>query len=143
MSDAAATQALGRLPHAGHMRLIAGVAARPSADRLLAWWDVPAQGPHTDGHFPGRPVVPGVLLIEALAQAAAVLWLMDAAPDDTRLPLLAGVDKARFKRPVRPGDRVDLEVHKVSDRRGFWKLEATARVGAQVVATAHLLATAR
>jgi len=97
------------------------------------------------GHFPHYPVMPGVMIIEALAQAAAVLSFrtMNTRPDDKSVYYFAGIDEARFKRPVVPGDQLLLEVAVERSSRGLWKFAAQARVGDALAAEAKILCTLR
>jgi 3-hydroxyacyl-[acyl-carrier-protein] dehydratase len=92
------------------------------------------------GHFPGNPVMPGVLIIEALAQSAAILALAELKADAQRMFVLTGVEKARFRRPVLPGDQLEMEVAVIRNRGRLWKMSATARVGGEIAAEAELSA---
>lgn len=117
-------------------------------DRVLAWEEgeylvalknVTANEPHFLGHFPERPIMPGVLIIEALAQASALLARLSAATGEDKYLYLAGIDKARFKRLVIPGDTLRLEV-KVIQRRGrIARLQGKATVAGELAARAALL----
>ena len=101
--------------------------------------------PFFQGHFPGAPVMPGVLIIEALAQAAAILSFktLGNRPDHKSVYYFVGIDEARFKRPVRPGDQLILDVNLERLLRGLWKFGAQARVGEALVAEARLMCTVR
>jgi len=90
------------------------------------------------GHFPGNPVMPGVLIIEALAQSAAILALAELKAE--RMFMLTGVEKARFRRPVVPGDQLEMEVTVIRNRGPLWKMRAEARVGGEIAAEAELSA---
>ncbi len=92
------------------------------------------------GHFPGNPVMPGVMIIEALAQSAAILALAELKSESQRLFMLTGVEKARFRRPVVPGDQLDMEVTVIRSRGPLWKMRAEARVGGEIAAEAELSA---
>jgi 3-hydroxyacyl-[acyl-carrier-protein] dehydratase len=92
------------------------------------------------GHFPGNPVMPGVLIIEALAQSAAILALSEMKAENQFWFMLTGIDKARFRRPVVPGDRLDMEIKLVKHHRPLWKMHAEARVGEDIAAEAELSA---
>ena len=98
-----------------------------------------------DDHFPRRPVMPGVLIIEALAQAAAILSFKTEGKksDDKSVYYFVGIDNARFKKPVLPGDQLLLDVAISRKMRGIWKFAAIARVGSQVVTEAELMCTMR
>jgi 3-hydroxyacyl-[acyl-carrier-protein] dehydratase len=90
------------------------------------------------GHFPGNPVMPGVLIIEALAQSAAILALAELKSETQRMFVLTGVEKARFRRPVVPGDQLEMEVAIIRNRGPLWKMSAQARVGGDLAAEAEL-----
>jgi 3-hydroxyacyl-[acyl-carrier-protein] dehydratase len=92
------------------------------------------------GHFPGNPVMPGVLIIEALAQSAAILALAELKSDSQRMFMLTGIEKARFRRPVVPGDQLEMEVSIIRSRGPLWKMRAEARVGGEIAAEAELSA---
>jgi 3-hydroxyacyl-[acyl-carrier-protein] dehydratase len=92
------------------------------------------------GHFPGNPVMPGVLIIEALAQSAAILALAELKSETQRMFVLTGVEKARFRRPVVPGDQLEMEVAIIRNRGPLWKMSALARVGGDLAAEAELSA---
>ncbi len=92
------------------------------------------------GHFPGNPVMPGVLIIEALAQSAAILALAELKSESPRMFMLTGVEKARFRRPVVPGDQLDMEVTVIRSRGPLWKMRAEARVAGEIAAEAELSA---
>nr|WP_317889712.1 3-hydroxyacyl-ACP dehydratase FabZ [Spongiibacter pelagi] len=96
---------------------------------------------HFNGHFPEMPIMPGVLIIEAMAQAAGILGFksMGKKPSDGSLYMFTGVDNARFKRPVVPGDQLILKSHYVSDRRGIWKFACEAYVGDKLAASADIM----
>jgi beta-hydroxyacyl-ACP dehydratase FabZ len=96
--------------------------------------------PFFTGHFPGNPVMPGVLIIEALAQSAAILALNEIKAEQPRLFVLTGVDNARFRRPVLPGDQLNMEVKLIKHRRPLWKMHGTASVAGEIVAEAEVSA---
>jgi 3-hydroxyacyl-[acyl-carrier-protein] dehydratase len=101
--------------------------------------------PFFPGHYPHHPVMPGVLIIEALAQAAAILSFktLGGKPDDKSVYYFVGIDGARFKRPVSPGDQLILEVSITANKRGIWKFSAQAKVDGQVACEAELMCTVR
>ncbi len=101
---------------------------------------VTANEPALAGHFPGQPIFPGVLIIEAMAQAAAIWAAVNSASKERKLSVLAGVDGARFRRQVKPGDVLHLEARMLAARSKLVKLEAKASVGGEIVAEAVLLA---
>ena len=111
----------------------------------MALKNVTMNEPFFPGHFPHFPVMPGVLTIEAMAQAAAVLSFktMDAKPNSESVYYFAGIDNARFKRPVVPGDQLMLEVSITFNKRGLWKYAGVARVDGEVVAEADMICALR
>ena len=113
--------------------------------RIKAIKNVTINEPFFTGHFPHRPVMPGVLMLEALAQAAALLSFnaLDAVPDDNTVYYFAGIDGARFKRPVEPGDQLVLEVAIDRMKAGIFKFKARALVGEEVAVEAELMCTMR
>lgn len=129
------------LPHRYPFLLVDRVLELEEGKRVLAVKNVTINEPFFPGHFPHRPVMPGVLILEALAQAAAVLSFktMGQKPDDNSVVYFAGIDKARFKRPVGPGDQLLLEVGITRTMRNIWKYEGVARVGDEVAAEAELM----
>ncbi len=100
--------------------------------------NVTVNEPFFIGHFPGQPVMPGVLVIEALAQAAGILLIHDRADREGHLVYLAGVESAKFRRPVSPGDQLVLDVEIIRSRRLFARVSGTARVDGETVAEAIL-----
>ncbi len=133
------------LPHRYPILLIDRVLECEPGKRILAIKNVSVNEPYFAGHFPHHPVMPGVLIIEAMAQAAAVLSFktMGSRPDDESVYYFAGIDEARFKRPVIPGDQLLLEVNIQRCVRGVWKFSAQARVGEILAAEAKLMCTVR
>ena len=113
--------------------------------RLLAVKNVTINEPVFTGHFPQRPVMPGVLILEALAQAAALLTLESAGVeiDDKTLVYFAAIDNARFKRPVEPGDQLLLDVTLSRLRQGVQRFHGQARVGSEVAAEAEMMCAIR
>lgn len=111
-----------------------------SAERALTLKNVSHNEPFFSGHFPDRPVMPGVLILEALAQSAAILArsLLDA--DHHALFMLTGLDKVRFRRPVVPGDQLRMEVTLLRQHRPLWKMRGEARVDGALAAEAELSA---
>ena len=116
-----------------------------AAKRIVALKNVSINEPVFMGHFPHYPVMPGVLIIEAMAQAAAILSfrLMGEKPSANSVYYFAGIDGARFKRPVGPGDQLQLDVTVLREMRGVVKFAGVARVDGQVAAEAELLCTYR
>jgi 3-hydroxyacyl-[acyl-carrier-protein] dehydratase len=133
------------LPHRYPMLLVDRVLECEPGKRILALKNVTINEPFFPGHFPHHPVMPGVLVIEALAQAAAILTFktMGAKPTHDSVYYFVGIDEARFKRPVGPGDQLLLEVSIERNVRGIWKYVAQARVGDVLVAEGRLMCTVR
>ena len=129
---------LERLPHRYPMRLVDAVLELRD-DYIKAVKNVTINEPFFPGHFPGMPVMPGVLIIEAMAQASVVLATSVTDVSDKRgLFLLVGVDSARFRRQVLPGDRLILESRPVRAKSSYRAFEAVASVAGETVATANL-----
>ncbi len=133
-------QVLESLPQREPMILVDGV-SDVSPERVLAYKQVRAEEPYFAGHFPGAPVMPGVLILEALAQAGTILVHRAGGFDArTEAVFLTGVDRARFRAPVRPGDRLELEILRLRGGSALWRMHGTARVGQAVVASADITA---
>jgi len=133
------------LPHRYPFLLIDRVLSYEPGKNLEALKNVTINEPFFNGHFPHHPVMPGVLIIEAMAQAAAILSFvtMGAKANDQSIYYFVGIDNARFKRPVTAGDALHLQVTLTRHVRGIWKFAAEARVGDAVVAEAELMCTVR
>jgi beta-hydroxyacyl-ACP dehydratase FabZ len=108
--------------------------------RVVTLKNVTFNEPYFAGHFPGHPVMPGVLIVEALAQSAALLALNEVGRDPTRLFMLTGLNKVRFRRRVIPGDQLRMEVKILKFHRPLWRMQAVARVGDELAAEAELSA---
>ena len=136
---------LAHLPHRYPMLLVDRVLECEPGKRILAIKNVTINEPFFPGHFPHHPVMPGVLIVEAMAQAAAILSFntLGTKPDDNSVYYFAGIDGARFKRPVTPGDQLLLEVLLERTVRGIWKFNAKARVGEALAAEAKIMCTIR
>jgi 3-hydroxyacyl-[acyl-carrier-protein] dehydratase len=136
---------LEHLPHRYPLLLVDRVLEVIPGERLVALKNVTVNEPFFPGHYPHHPVMPGVLIIEALAQAAAILSFktLGGKPDDKSVYYFVGIDGARFKRPVSPGDQLILEVSIQANKRGIWKFAAQAKVDGQVAAEAELMCTVR
>jgi 3-hydroxyacyl-[acyl-carrier-protein] dehydratase len=130
------------LPHRPPFLLVDRVVEHVKGERLVAWKNVTMGEPYFAGHFPGHPVMPGVLILEALAQASALVAILDLPPAEThrKVTYLMGIDNARFRRPVVPGDRLELEATVVKHKGAVWKTQGKARVDGLVVAEADFLA---
>jgi 3-hydroxyacyl-[acyl-carrier-protein] dehydratase len=133
------------LPHRYPFLMLDKVESVDPGKRIVAVKNVSINEPFFQGHFPSRPVFPGVLILEAMAQAAAILSLKNEAtmPDSDSLYYFVGIDSARFKKPVGPGDQLVLEVELTRSVRGIWKYTGKALVGDAVVAEAELMCTVR
>ncbi len=131
------------LPHRYPFLLVDRVVEVDPGRHLVGYKNVSINEPFFTGHFPAKPVMPGVLIIEALAQATGLLAMESANVDEEAIYYLVGVDKARFKRPVVPGDQLKLEVDVIKTRREIWVFDAKASVDGKVVASAEIMCTAR
>ena len=134
---------LKQLPHRYPILLVDRVLEIEKGVSIRALKNVSINEPFFLGHFPHHPVMPGVLILEALAQAAALLTFntLGVTPDDDTVYYFAGIDGARFKRPVEPGDQLILEVKLDRTKAGIYKFKAKALVGTDVVAEAELMCT--
>jgi 3-hydroxyacyl-[acyl-carrier-protein] dehydratase len=138
-------QILEYLPHRYPILLVDRVMEVVPGERITALKNVSVNEPFFPGHYPHHPVMPGVLIIEAMAQTAAILSFktMGNKPDENSVYYFVGIDGARFKRPVSPGDQLIIEVSFLMNRRGMWKFAATAKVDGQIAAEAELICTMR
>jgi 3-hydroxyacyl-[acyl-carrier-protein] dehydratase len=138
-------QILQKLPHRYPFLLVDRVLAVDPGKTIKALKNVTINEPFFVGHFPHRPVMPGVLMLEAMAQTAALLSFATAgvAPDEKTVYYFAGIDGARFKRPVEPGDQLVMEVELLRHKAGIYKFKGTARVGEDVACEAELMCTMR
>jgi beta-hydroxyacyl-ACP dehydratase FabZ len=133
------TDILKILPHRYPMLLVDRVVEIDEGKRIVGIKNVTANEQFFQGHFPGAPVMPGVLIVEAMAQCSAVLILRDIPDRDEKLFLFGGVDKARFRRPVVPGDQLRMECEVLQRRSNTVKVKGTATVDGTVVAEAEML----
>ncbi|MCA3236767.1 MAG: 3-hydroxyacyl-ACP dehydratase FabZ [Curvibacter sp.] len=138
-------QILKMLPHRYPILLVDRVLEVEKGKRIKAIKNVTINEDFFNGHFPHRPVMPGVLMLEALAQTAALLSFetLGEAPDDKTVYYFAGIDGARFKRPVEPGDQLILEVELERMKSGIFKFRAQAKVGQELAVEAELMCTMR
>jgi 3-hydroxyacyl-[acyl-carrier-protein] dehydratase len=138
-------QILKQLPHRYPFLLVDRVTSIEKGKRIVALKNVTMNEPFFTGHFPHRPVMPGVLILEAMAQAAALLSFdtQGVTPDDKTVYYFAGIDGARFKRPVEPGDQLTLDVTLERARAGIFKFKGVTRVGDEVACEAELMCTMR
>jgi len=136
---------LDHLPQRYPFLLVDRVISCEPGKAIHAYKNLTINEPFFAGHFPHLPVMPGVLIMEALAQAAGILSFktMGVKPDDRSIFYFAGIDKARFKKPVTPGDQLHLHASILRQMRGVWKYQAEARVDGHVVAEAELMCTYR
>jgi len=129
------------IPHRYPFLMIDRVRECEPRKRVVAVKNVSANEPYFQGHFPGRPIMPGVLILEAFAQAAVLAMLAEDAPRTDQIYYYLGIDDARFKKPVVPGDQLELEVTFDRAMRGIGKFNCVARVAGEVVAEASILCT--
>ena len=136
---------LKQLPHRYPFLLVDRVVALEKGKTIQALKNVTMNEPFFQGHFPHRPVMPGVLMLEALAQAAALLAFdaMDTSPSDDMVYYFAGIDGARFKRPVEPGDQLILDVEMLRMKAGIFKFKARASVAGELAVEAELTCAMR
>ena len=133
------------LPHRPPFLLVDQVLEMVEGESIIALKNVTMNENYFVGHFPNRPVMPGVLIVEALAQAAGILAYKstNTLPSDGVLYLFAGIDNARFRRVVEPGDQLRLEVKVLRAKRDMWKLEGKALVDGELACSAELLSARR
>jgi beta-hydroxyacyl-ACP dehydratase FabZ len=127
------------LPHRYPMLLVDRILEWEDGKRIVGLKNVTANEPHFQGHFPGAPVMPGVMIIEAMAQCGAVLFLKDLDNREEKLFYFGGIDKARFRRPVVPGDQLILELEVLHQRAQSAKLRGVGRVDGNLVAEAEMM----
>ena len=136
---------LEHLPHRYPFLLVDRVLDVTPGEKITALKNVTINEPFFPGHYPHHPVMPGVLVIEALAQTAAILSFktLGSKPDEKSVYYFVGIDNVRFKRPVGPGDQLLLNVAIRLQKRGIWKFSASATVDGHVAAEAELMCTLR
>lgn len=129
------------LPHRYPFLLIDKVLECVPGESLVGIKNVTFNEPFFPGHFPNRPIMPGVLILEAIAQATGVLafYSLNKTPEDNTLYYLVGLDKARFKKPVVPGDQLRLEVKLTREIKGIYRFDGVAKVDGKVVASAEIM----
>jgi len=130
---------MGRIPHRYPFLLVDRVIELVPGKRIVAIKNVTIGEPFFQGHFPGAPVMPGVLMIEALAQAGAVLLLTDIPDRASKLVYFTGIDAARFRRPVVPGDQLRLTMDVLKLRSRTCKMRGTATVDGELAAEAEIM----
>jgi len=138
-------QILKQLPHRYPILLVDRVLSVEKGKAIKALKNVTINEPFFTGHFPHRPVMPGVLMLEAMAQAAALLAFdtLGVTPDDKTVYYFAGIDGARFKRPVEPGDQLVMDVTLERMKAGIFKFKGVTRVGGDIACEAELMCTMR
>jgi 3-hydroxyacyl-[acyl-carrier-protein] dehydratase len=138
-------QILKQLPHRYPILLVDRVLAVEKGKSIRTLKNVTINEPQFNGHFPHRPVFPGVYMLEAMAQSAALLAFetLGVTPDDKTVYYFAGIDGARFKRPVEPGDQLIMDVTLDRMKAGIFKFKGVARVGDEVACEAELMCTMR
>ncbi|MEM7084110.1 MAG: 3-hydroxyacyl-ACP dehydratase FabZ [Pseudomonadota bacterium] len=134
-------QVLKQLPHRYPFLLVDRVRECTPGESIIAVKNVTVNEPYFVGHFPHRPVMPGVIILEALAQATGLLAFatVGSTPEDNVLYYFVGIDKARFRKPVEPGDQVVLKARLIRQIRGMWKFATEAEVDGQIVASAEMM----
>ena len=139
------TQIKEYLPHRYPLLLVDRVVDYELGKTITAIKNVTVNEEFFNGHFPHKPVMPGVLMVEALAQTAAILsfMTMGVKPDENSVVYFVGIDGVRFKRPVEPGDQLKMEVEILRVSRGIWKYKAVASVDGKVAVEGELMCTIR
>lgn len=145
MSEMDISAVLKYLPHRYPFLLIDRVLECTPGESMVAIKNVTFNEPFFQGHFPERPVMPAVLILEAMAQATGVYAMrtLGEMPSESSIYYFVGIDKARFRKPVVPGDQLVIRVEHVRTSRGIWKVNAEARVDGGVVAGAELMGALR
>ncbi|ARG98177.1 3-hydroxyacyl-ACP dehydratase FabZ [Legionella micdadei] len=136
---------LDLLPHRYPFILVDRVLEYTAFDYLIATKNVTINEPFFNGHFPGNPIMPGVLMLEALAQASALLSNLSRSPKEGHefMYFFAGIDNAKFKHVVTPGDQLRLEVRLIGQKRDFWRMHGEAFVGDKLACSADLMSAAK
>ena len=146
MSDMDVNQVLAHLPQRYPMIMVDRVKECEPGKRIVAVKNVSANEPYFPGHFPHRPIMPGVLILEAMAQSAGLLVFSEGGEHESSADSVyyyVGIDNARFKKPVVPGDQLELEVVLERRMRGIGRFTCVARVAGEVVAEATILCTVK
>ena len=135
------TEIMDVLPHRYPVLLVDRVTEIVKGEKIVAYKNITGNEEVFNGHFPGAPIFPGVMIVEALAQASGILGFVttDTTADDGKLYLFAGLDKVRFKAPVVPGDQLMLESEVVAVKRHIWRFQTRATVNGKLVCEATLL----
>ncbi|MDB4470677.1 3-hydroxyacyl-ACP dehydratase FabZ [Deltaproteobacteria bacterium] len=135
------TEIMGVLPHRYPFLLVDRLEEVEEGKKVFGYKNVTINEPFFQGHFPEHPIMPGVLIIEAMAQVGGAYTAVVDAVGDGKVTYFVGIDKARFRKPVLPGDVLRMELEVMSKRRGIYQFEAKAYVGETLVAQAELKAT--
>lgn len=135
------TEIMGVLPHRYPFLLVDSLEEVEEGKRVFGYKNVTINEPFFQGHFPEHPIMPGVLIIEAMAQVGGAYTAVVDEVGDGKVTYFVGIDKARFRKPVLPGDVLRMELEIMSKRRGIYQFEAKAYVGETLVAQAELKAT--
>ena len=131
------------IPHRYPFLFVDRIVELEAGERIVSIKNVSAGEPFFEGHFPGYPVMPGVIILESLAQTGAIMMLSDEDDDGDKIPFFAGVDKVKFRRQVVPGDQLRLEVTVLKQRSGTCRLQGKAFVDGELAAEAEILAVIR
>ena len=133
------------LPHRHPMLLVDRVTEMEVGDHIIAYKNITTNEPYLVGHFPGTQLMPGVLIVEAMAQASGILGFktMDKKPENGSIYYFVGADNLRFKRPVVPGDKLILSSKVITNKKGIWKFDCKATVEEELVAEAIILCADR
>jgi beta-hydroxyacyl-ACP dehydratase FabZ len=132
-------QIMKLLPHRYPMLLVDRILELEEGKRVVGLKNVTANEPFFQGHFPGAPVMPGVLIVEAMAQCSAIIFLLDLPDREKKLFMFGGVDKARFRKPVVPGDQLIMECNVLQRRSSTARVAGVAKVNGNVVAEAEMI----
>ena len=133
------------LPHRYPMLLVDRVIEMELGENIVAYKNITTNEPYLIGHFPGKQIMPGVLIVEAMAQASGILGFktMDKKPEDGSIYYFVGADNLRFKRPAVPGDQLILSSRVIANKKGIWKFDCKATVDEELVAEATILCADR
>ena len=133
------------LPHRYPMLLVDRVVEMELGENIVAYKNITTNEPYLIGHFPGKQIMPGVLIVEAMAQASGILGFktMDKKPEDGSIYYFVGADDLRFKRPAIPGDKLILNSSVITNKKGIWKFDCSATVEDDLVAKATILCADR